>query len=160
MGEARKVKGNDALKLILQGDILTDGEFFYGPGTIRRKDGTEINVIQTYKNIIWKTDPIAITLSDKWLDAIGDKELHTAYLTADEAKDAMMNGHAVMDSNGVVHFQQAIVNPVDPSGVWVCIVSLNEDGFPEIDCDWMEFDQIYNDDDAFIIHYFDPEEDE
>lgn len=156
--KVRTVKGEEALKLLRQGAVMTDGDLFYCGGTVTQKDGTELFVVQVYKALIGHEEPVEVLLPSKAEDELKNKELHEVYLTAREAKDAMLKGYSVMDSNGYVHFMSVVKCESNSTDIWNCVFSLNDNNFPQVDCSWIEFEEEFKDEDAFII-YRKPEDD-
>lgn len=156
--KVRTVKGEEALKLLRQGAVMTDGDLFYFGGTVTQKDGADISVVQVYKTLIGHDAPVEVLLPCKAAVELENKELHEVYLTAREAKDAMLNGYSVMDSNGYIHFADVVKNKSNPTDIWNCVFSLNDNNLPQVDCSWIDFEEEFKDEDAFII-YRKPEDD-
>lgn len=156
--KVRTVKGEEALKLLRQGAVMTDGDLFYCGGTVTQKDGADISVVQVYKTLIGHDEPVEVLLPCKAAVELENKELHEVYLTAREAKDAMLNGYSVMDSNGYIHFADVVKNKSNPTDIWNCVFSLKDNNLPQVDCSWIDFEEEFKDEDAFII-YRKPEDD-
>lgn len=151
--KVRTVKGEEALKLLRQGAVMTDGDLFYWGEMFTQKDGTELFVVQVYKTLIGHEEPAEVLFPSKAEDELKNKELHEVYLTAREAKDAMLNGYSVMDSNGYIHFADVVKNKSNPTDIWSCVFSLNDNNFPQVDCSWIEFEDEFEDEDSFIIYH-------